>query len=79
MICLSYFRHVCKHKFPEIHEVVCNKLTNIDGKACNNIPDAVNKLALSARVAILVKLDEINMIPLIILSKTQSLYHKVKI
>jgi len=25
--------------------VACNKLTNIDGKACNNIPEAVNKLA----------------------------------
>jgi hypothetical protein len=23
------------------------ELTNIDGKACNNIPEAVNKLALS--------------------------------
>ena len=27
-----------------------SKLTNIDGKACNNIPEAVNKLALSARL-----------------------------
>ena len=25
-----------------------SELTNIDGKACNNIPEAVNKLALSA-------------------------------
>ena len=25
-------------------------MTNIDGKALNNIPEAVNKLALSARV-----------------------------
>ena len=25
-------------------------LTDIDGKACNNIPEAVNKLALSARL-----------------------------
>ena len=24
-----------------------SELTNIDGKACNNIPEAVNKLALS--------------------------------
>ena len=38
------------NSFPEIHEVACNKLTNIDGKACNNIPEAVNKLALSARL-----------------------------
>jgi hypothetical protein len=26
-----------------------SELTDIDGKACNNIPEAVNKLALSAR------------------------------
>jgi hypothetical protein len=26
-----------------------SELTNIDGKECNNIPEAVNKLALSAR------------------------------
>ena len=43
-------RHVCKHSFPEFHEVACNKLTNIGGKACNNIPQAVNKLAFSARL-----------------------------
>jgi hypothetical protein len=61
---IKQFEHVCKHRFPE--------LTNIDGKACNNIPEAVNKLALSARWTILVKLSEINMIPLIIPNKTQS-------
>ena len=38
----------CKHTFPEIHGVASNKLTKIDGKVCNNIPEAVNKLALSA-------------------------------
>ena len=38
------------NSFPEIHEVACNKLTEIDGKTCNNIPEAVNKLALSARL-----------------------------
>jgi hypothetical protein len=27
-----------------------SELMNIDGKACNNIPEAVNKLALSARL-----------------------------
>jgi len=27
-----------------------SELTNIDGKACNNIPEAVNKLVLSARL-----------------------------
>jgi len=30
--------------------VACDKLTNIDGKTCNNIPAAVNKLTLSARL-----------------------------
>jgi hypothetical protein len=27
-----------------------SELTNINGKACNNIPEAINKLALSARL-----------------------------
>jgi hypothetical protein len=45
----------------------------IDGKACNKIPEAVNKLAkYQPAWVILVKLSEINMIPLIILNKTQS-------
>ena len=44
---MSFNTHVCKHSFPEIHKVACNKLKNIDGKACNNIPKAVNKIALS--------------------------------
>ena len=35
---------VCEHSFSDIHEVACNRLTNIDGKACNNIPEVVNKL-----------------------------------
>ena len=30
--------------------MACNRLTNIDGKACNNISEAVNKIALSARL-----------------------------
>jgi len=30
--------------------VSVSELTDIDGKACNNIPEAVNKLALSARL-----------------------------
>jgi hypothetical protein len=46
--------------------------SQILGKACNNIPEAVNKLAVSAAWTILVKLGEINMTPLIILNKTQS-------
>ena len=61
-----------KHSFPEIHEVACNAVTNIDGKAFSDTPETVIKLALSAHLAILVKLGEINMIPLIILNKTQS-------
>jgi hypothetical protein len=39
-------------------------VTNIDGKACNKTPEAVNKLAFSARLC---HSCEINMIPLIIL------------
>ena len=39
-----------KHRFPEIHELACKKLINIDVRACNNIPEAVTKLALSARL-----------------------------
>ena len=49
IIC-TVIRHVCKHSFPEIHEVACNKLTDIHGKACNNFSEAINKLALSARL-----------------------------
>ena len=30
-------------------DVACSKPTNIDGEACNNISEAVNKLAISAR------------------------------
>ena len=30
--------------------MACNKITNIDRKPCNNIPEAANKLALSARL-----------------------------
>ena len=41
---------VCKHSFPEIHEVTCNRPTNIDGKSCDNIPETVNKHTLSARL-----------------------------
>jgi len=55
-------------------EVTCNKLyMNIDRKACNNILEAylINLLYQTAW-AILVKLGEINIIPLIILNKTQS-------
>jgi hypothetical protein len=52
-----------------VSTVVRSELTNIDGKACNNIPEAVNKLTLSARMG---HSCEINMIPIIILNKTQS-------
>jgi hypothetical protein len=33
-----------------IDKVALNNLTNIDGNTCTNIPEAVNKLALSARL-----------------------------
>ena len=45
--------------------------TNIDGKACNNIPKAVDNLLYQPSWAILVKLGEINMTPLISLNKIQ--------
>jgi hypothetical protein len=41
--------------------VACNAVTNIDGKAFSDTPETVIKLALSAHLAILVKLGEINM------------------
>jgi hypothetical protein len=39
--------------------------------ACTNIAEVVNKFAFQPAWAILVKLGEINMIPLIILNKNQ--------
>ena len=60
MICLSY-------TFPEM---VCNNLTNIDRKACNNILKAVNKLAFSAPLGHSCETGELIMIPFIILNKT---------
>ena len=38
----------------------------IDGEACNNIPEAVNELALSAHLSHSCELGEIIMIPLIL-------------
>jgi hypothetical protein len=40
--------HILQQRFPEIQEVACNKLININRKACSNIPEAINKLAFSA-------------------------------
>jgi hypothetical protein len=51
-----------------------SELTNIDEKACNNIPEAVNKLAFSARLG---HSCEINMTPFIILSKFQRYLHRI--
>jgi hypothetical protein len=48
-----------------------SELTNIDGYACNNNPEAVNKLLYQPAWAILVKLGEINITPLICLNKIQ--------
>jgi tRNA(Ile)-lysidine synthase TilS/MesJ len=42
--------HRFQNSFPEIHDVACNKLTNIDRKAYYNILEAFNKLALSAHL-----------------------------
>jgi hypothetical protein len=51
MTCYDHtVKKTLQQSFPEIHEVACNKLMNIDGKACNNIPATVNKLALSAHL-----------------------------
>jgi hypothetical protein len=50
VIVSTVVRQVYQHSFPEIYEVACNTLTDIDGKACNNIPEAVNKLAVSDRL-----------------------------
>ena len=49
--------------------MVCNNLTNIDRKACNNILEAVNKLAFSAPLGHSCETGEIYMIPFIILNK----------
>ena len=48
-----------------------SELTKIDGMACTNIAEVVNKFVFQPAWAILVKLGEINMIPLIILNKNQ--------
>jgi len=48
------------------------KFTNIDRKACNTFQKQLINLLNQPVWAILVKLDEIIMIPLIILNKTQS-------
>jgi hypothetical protein len=32
--------HILQQRFPEIQEVTCNKLININRKACSNIPEA---------------------------------------
>jgi hypothetical protein len=49
-----------------------SELTKIDGKSCNNIPEAVNKLLYQPALAILVKLGELNMTLVISLNKFQS-------
>ena len=53
--------------------------TNIDGKACNNIPNQLINLLCLPTWTILVKLGVINMIPLFILSKTQKVLSQGKI
>jgi hypothetical protein len=61
-------QHVCKQFSGNSR----SELTNIDGKACHSIPEAVNKLALSARLTHSCDTSEINMIPLIFLNTAQS-------
>ena len=62
-------RHVCKHSFPEIYEVNLRTLT--ERHVITFRKQLINLLYQPAWV-ILVRLGEINMIPLIILNKTQS-------
>ena len=66
---LWFVYHILQYSLLESHKLACNKFTNIDGKACNNIPEEINKLALSAHLG---HSREINMISLISLNKTQS-------
>ena len=71
--------HILQLRFPEIQEVTCNKLININRKACSNIPEAIINLLYQPAWAILVKLGEINMIPQSYYSKQNSkFYHRVK-
>jgi hypothetical protein len=70
--------HKINRVFLEINKVTCNKLTNIDGKACNDILEAVNKLALSARLSHSCDTGEINMIPLI-LYQPSFIYHPLSL
>ena len=65
----SLVRRVCKHSFPEIHEVNLRTLTERHVKTFRK--QLIHLLYQPAWV-ILVTLSEINMIRLIILSKTQS-------
>ena len=67
--------NVCKHSFPEIHEVKLRTLT--ERHAITFQKQLINLLFQPAWV-VLVKLGEINMIPLIILSKAQ-FHHRFKI
>ena len=66
---IKQIKHACKHSFPEIHEVKLRTLTERD--AITFRKQLINLLYQPAW-AILVKLCEINMTPLIILNKTQS-------
>ena len=66
---------VCKHSFPEIHEVNLQTLT--ERHVITFRKQLLNLLYLPAWT-ILVKLGEINTTPLIILNKTQKFYYRVK-
>jgi hypothetical protein len=51
LIIVKMTKHFGTHQlYPLLKGSSRSELTDIDGKACNNIQGAVNKLALSARV-----------------------------
>ena len=60
------------HSFPEIHQVACNNLRTLTERHIQTFQKQLIKLPFQPAWAILVKLSEINMIPPIILNKTQS-------
>jgi len=62
-------RRVCRHSFPETHEVNLRTLTE---RHVITFRKQLINLLYQPALTILVKLGEINMTPLIILNKTQS-------
>ena len=78
MTCYDLFIIYFNRDFRKFRKT-CNKLININRKACSNIPEAIINLLYQPAWAILVKLGEINMIPQSYYSKQNSkFYHRVK-